>query len=143
MNTGKVLETIRPSGSVVSKVAFEETDSQIEAISETGDKSTIISFGPIFTLDSGSRRLESSDQAIPRAELLKVLGARLTELVLFDDGRLKMTFADVAIITVEPRTDYEAWQIQAPGMLAFAPTEKGPPQVFEEEDTQHPCNKDA
>ncbi|MCL2468497.1 MAG: DUF6188 family protein [Micrococcales bacterium] len=69
-----------------------------------------------FVLATGDERyqLDPSDEPIYLAPVLPLARARIVSGTAFDNGKLRLVFADGSEITVSSSEDYEPWEICGP-----------------------------
>jgi len=123
-------QSVDLTGSFISRWSFETTDSQLEAYWPDSGRRASISFGPVFVLSTRNGEFISAPGHIPRNQLLEELGQDLDTVTMLDDGRLRIRTLGGTVIEVAPQFDYEAWQVEAHGTLAIAPSPGDPPEVF-------------
>lgn len=126
-------ELVNLADHIVARLCFEETDCALESASDDGQRATI-SFGPRFVFRYRDEQIQSRDGLIPRDELLSELGQSIAELRLTSDGRLILRLGNGDALDVPSQPEYEAWQVQAPGLFAVAPVGGGEPNVWLDED---------
>jgi Family of unknown function (DUF6188) len=86
----------------------------------------------IHAADGAPRRADPGDLPNTIAPVLGFLRQRLVGASVDNAGALHLRFGDVAEIEVPPHPDFEAWQIQGPGLFAVSPPGGGEPVLFRE-----------